>query len=172
MIRKAYEVDPMLCPKCGGTMKVVAFLKDFSVADRIIQPPQADLCRGEAPAAGDRLSRVADGRESRGRIFIVSPSRIGGKVRQISGLSATADGFRATLPHTQTVIDMSRAPGLYSLMMVGWEYRGDTMSPGRHSRKADPYRDRSWASRSGRIHKHRSTRNRRPQGDNSYNEKT
>jgi hypothetical protein len=36
MIRKVYEVDPMLCPQCGGTMKVIAFLSDFSVVDRII----------------------------------------------------------------------------------------------------------------------------------------
>jgi hypothetical protein len=36
MIRKVYEVDPMLCPKCGGQMKVIAFLTDFSVVDRII----------------------------------------------------------------------------------------------------------------------------------------
>jgi hypothetical protein len=35
MIRKVYEVDPMLCPKCGGQMKVIAFLTDFSVVDRI-----------------------------------------------------------------------------------------------------------------------------------------
>jgi len=26
----------MLCPKCGGTMKIIAFLTDFSVVDRII----------------------------------------------------------------------------------------------------------------------------------------
>ena len=36
MIRKVYEVDPMLCPKCGSQMKVIAFLADFSVVDRII----------------------------------------------------------------------------------------------------------------------------------------
>jgi hypothetical protein len=36
MIRKVYEVDPMLCPKCGGRMKVIAFLTNFSVVDRII----------------------------------------------------------------------------------------------------------------------------------------
>ncbi len=36
MIRKAYEVDPMTCPKCGGMMKIVAFITDFSVVDRII----------------------------------------------------------------------------------------------------------------------------------------
>jgi len=36
MIRKVYEVDPMVCPKCGGTMKVVAFLTEHAVVDRII----------------------------------------------------------------------------------------------------------------------------------------
>jgi hypothetical protein len=36
MIRKVYEVDPMVCPQCGGTMKVIAFLTDYAVVDRII----------------------------------------------------------------------------------------------------------------------------------------
>ena len=36
MIRKVYEVDPMVCPKCGGTMKTLAFITDFAVVDRII----------------------------------------------------------------------------------------------------------------------------------------
>ncbi len=26
----------MICPKCGGMMKIVAFITDFSVVDRII----------------------------------------------------------------------------------------------------------------------------------------
>jgi len=36
MIRKVYEVDPLLCPQCGGTMKVIAFITDFPVVDKII----------------------------------------------------------------------------------------------------------------------------------------
>jgi len=36
MIRKVYEVDPMVCPKCGGRMKVVAFITEYAVVDRII----------------------------------------------------------------------------------------------------------------------------------------
>jgi hypothetical protein len=36
MIRKVYEVDPLICPRCGGRMKVVAFLTDYAVVDRII----------------------------------------------------------------------------------------------------------------------------------------
>jgi hypothetical protein len=37
MIRKVYEVDPLVCPRCGGRMKVVAFLTEYAVADRIIR---------------------------------------------------------------------------------------------------------------------------------------
>jgi len=33
MIRNAYEVDPMVCPKCGGTMKIIAFITEYAVAD-------------------------------------------------------------------------------------------------------------------------------------------
>ena len=36
MIRKVYEVDPLVCPQCGGKMKVIAFLTDYAVVDRII----------------------------------------------------------------------------------------------------------------------------------------
>jgi hypothetical protein len=36
MIRKVYEVDPMVCPKCGGTMKVIAFIVDYTAVDRIL----------------------------------------------------------------------------------------------------------------------------------------
>jgi len=36
MIRKVYEVDPLLCPKCGGKMRLIAFITEFSVVDRII----------------------------------------------------------------------------------------------------------------------------------------
>lgn len=36
MIRKVYEVDPLLWTKCGGKMRVIAFITEFSVVDRII----------------------------------------------------------------------------------------------------------------------------------------
>jgi len=36
MIRKVYEVDPMVCARCGGRMKIIAFLTDYAVVDRII----------------------------------------------------------------------------------------------------------------------------------------
>jgi hypothetical protein len=36
MICKVYEIDPMICPKCGGVMKIVAFITDYPAVDRII----------------------------------------------------------------------------------------------------------------------------------------
>jgi hypothetical protein len=29
MIRKVYEIDPLRCPKCGGTMRLIAFITDY-----------------------------------------------------------------------------------------------------------------------------------------------
>jgi hypothetical protein len=36
MIRKVYSVNRLRCPKCGSEMKVIAFITDFDVLDRII----------------------------------------------------------------------------------------------------------------------------------------
>ncbi len=36
MIRKVYEVDPLLCPTCGGRMRIIAFIDDPKAIDRII----------------------------------------------------------------------------------------------------------------------------------------
>ena len=34
--RKVYEVDPLICPKCQDRMRVIAFITDYPVVDRII----------------------------------------------------------------------------------------------------------------------------------------
>ena len=36
IISKGYEVDPMVCPQCGGRMKGISFLTDYPLVDRII----------------------------------------------------------------------------------------------------------------------------------------
>jgi len=35
MIRKVYEVGPLLCPSCGGRMRIIFFIEDPKVIDRI-----------------------------------------------------------------------------------------------------------------------------------------
>ena len=36
MIRKVYEVDPLLCPSRGGKMSIISFIEDHKVIDKII----------------------------------------------------------------------------------------------------------------------------------------
>ena len=37
LIRRIYEVDPLVCPSCGAEMKVIAFIIDHVVVDKIIR---------------------------------------------------------------------------------------------------------------------------------------
>ncbi len=37
MIRKVYEIDPLICPKCTGQMRIIAFIEDHKVIDKIIR---------------------------------------------------------------------------------------------------------------------------------------
>jgi hypothetical protein len=63
MIRKVYEVDPMLCPKCGGAMRVVAFLTEHAVVDRIIDHLKLTFVAAKPPppqAAFQELFMAAD----------------------------------------------------------------------------------------------------------------
>ncbi len=35
LIKRVYEVDPLICPKCNGNMKIVAFLQDPREIEKI-----------------------------------------------------------------------------------------------------------------------------------------
>ena len=36
MIRKVYEIDPLLCPSSRGKMSIISFINDHKVIDKII----------------------------------------------------------------------------------------------------------------------------------------
>jgi hypothetical protein len=36
LIRRVYEVDPLVCPRCGGEMRVIGFITQPAVIDRIL----------------------------------------------------------------------------------------------------------------------------------------
>jgi hypothetical protein len=36
LIKKIYEVDPLICPKCGGKMRIIAFIEDYKVIRKIL----------------------------------------------------------------------------------------------------------------------------------------
>ena len=66
MIKKVYEVDPLLCPQCGGEMKVISFIEDHKVIDKIIahlkltfmseRPPPPQIVRQEFLMAAEERS--------------------------------------------------------------------------------------------------------------------
>jgi len=37
LIQKIYEVDPLLCPKCQGQMKIISFIEETDVIKQILQ---------------------------------------------------------------------------------------------------------------------------------------
>jgi hypothetical protein len=37
LIQKIYEVDPLTCPKCGGIMRILAFIEDREVIKAILK---------------------------------------------------------------------------------------------------------------------------------------
>jgi hypothetical protein len=37
LIQKIYEVDPLVCPKCQGAMRIISFIEDPSVIRAILE---------------------------------------------------------------------------------------------------------------------------------------
>ena len=36
LIQKIYEVDPLICPKCGAEMRIIAFIEDYKIVKKIL----------------------------------------------------------------------------------------------------------------------------------------
>jgi len=70
MIRKVYEVDPMICPKCGGTMKVVAFITEHAVVDRIIDHLKLTFVAEKPPPSRVMTEVALMAAEESGRYFM------------------------------------------------------------------------------------------------------
>jgi len=59
LIQKIYEVDPLVCSRCGGQMKIIAFIEDYKIVKKILDyvgiyeferkrpPPRIDIARDE-----------------------------------------------------------------------------------------------------------------------------
>jgi len=62
MIRKVYEIDPLICPKCGGQMKVISFIEDHKVIDKIINHLKLTFKAERPPPPKAQLNMVAEER--------------------------------------------------------------------------------------------------------------
>ena len=49
LIKKIYEVDPLVCPKCGGKMRIIALLEDYNVIKKILDWLGIDEFRRDRP---------------------------------------------------------------------------------------------------------------------------
>ena len=50
LIQKIYEVDPLICPKCRGTMRIISFIEDREVIKTILKHLGIWLIRSRPPA--------------------------------------------------------------------------------------------------------------------------
>jgi len=66
MIKKVYEVDPLICPSCGGQMRIIAFIEDHNAIGRIIRHLKLTFTSERPPPphiAHQELLMVAEERE-------------------------------------------------------------------------------------------------------------
>jgi hypothetical protein len=61
LLKRIYEVDPLVCPSCGSEMKVVAIIIDHAVVDKILRhlTRRDEAGRGRGPPGRPELSAVS-----------------------------------------------------------------------------------------------------------------
>jgi len=60
LIKRIYEVDPLLCPRCHAEMRIVAFIVDHEVVDKILRDlRRKELERGRAPPGAADLEAAS-----------------------------------------------------------------------------------------------------------------
>ena len=69
LLRLVYEVDPLVCPRCGGQMRLGALIRDSKVIDKILRHLRAkETTRRLVLGRPDRLKASAiTPKHSRGR---------------------------------------------------------------------------------------------------------
>ncbi|MEJ2024325.1 MAG: transposase [Deltaproteobacteria bacterium] len=60
LIKRIYEVDPLVCPSCGGEMKVIAFITRHAVVDKILRHlERREEGRGRGPPESGRVQAAS-----------------------------------------------------------------------------------------------------------------
>jgi hypothetical protein len=70
MIRKVYEVNPLTCPRCRGEMRIIAFLTDYGVVDRIINNLKLTFVTDRPPPSHIAYQEVLVAAETGGEYFL------------------------------------------------------------------------------------------------------
>ena len=56
LIRLIYEVDPLVCPRCGGLMRIIAFITELRVIGKILKHLAAKGVDARSPPGADPSS--------------------------------------------------------------------------------------------------------------------
>jgi hypothetical protein len=61
LIKRIYEVDPLVCPSCGSEMKLIAFITEHEVVDKILRhlKRRDEEGRGRGPPRRSELAAVS-----------------------------------------------------------------------------------------------------------------
>ena len=59
LLRQIYEVDPLRCPACGAEMRIVAFITQRAVIDRILDHLRRGRESARGPPSTQRPARAA-----------------------------------------------------------------------------------------------------------------
>ena len=61
LIKRIYEVDPLVCPSCGAEMKLIAFITEHEVVDKILRhlKRRDEEGRGRGPPRRSELAAVS-----------------------------------------------------------------------------------------------------------------
>lgn len=61
LITRIYEVDPLVCPSCGGGMKVIAFITEHAMVAKILShfERREEEGRGRGPPENQRIRAAA-----------------------------------------------------------------------------------------------------------------
>jgi hypothetical protein len=51
LIRRIYEIDPLVCPRCGGPMRIIAFITEPRVIGKILKHLAAKGVDARSPPA-------------------------------------------------------------------------------------------------------------------------
>ena len=69
MIRKVYEIDPILSPSCRGQMRIISFIEDPKVIDKIILHLKLSFIAERPPPPRDLQQELLIAAEERGEYF-------------------------------------------------------------------------------------------------------
>jgi len=86
LIRRVYEIDPLVCPRCGGEMRVVGFITQPALIDRIPRSPEKAQ-QGLSPAS------VLVSASGQPRLRSTPPQYGGGEKREMCRPATRAQAF-------------------------------------------------------------------------------